>query len=57
MSSRTAKALLARLLALGVLRDGQMRQPRITVETVEMLSREALPEMPTVDREAQEPQE
>lgn len=57
VSSRTAKALLTRLLALGVLRDGQMRQPRITVETVEMLSREALPEMPTVDREAQEPQE
>lgn len=47
VSSRTAKALLERLLSLDVLRDGWMWQPRITVETVEALSREALPEVPS----------
>ncbi len=46
VSAKTAKALLARLLSLGVLRDGQMRHPHVTVATVTALSREPLPEIP-----------
>ena len=45
VSTRAAKALLERLLALGVLRDGQMRTPRVTVDAVVALSREDLPDL------------
>ena len=43
LSSKAAKALLDRLLTLGVLRDGWMTQPRVSVDTVIALSQETLP--------------
>ncbi len=43
VSSKAAKGLLERLLSLGVLRDGWMTRPRVTVETVLTLSQEDLP--------------
>ncbi len=50
LSSKAAKALLERLLTLGVLRDGWMTRPRVTVETVVALSQEALPGVEASDQ-------
>ena len=47
LSNRQAKALLGQLLALGVLVDGEMTAPKITLETVEALLRQPLPLPPS----------